>query len=843
MAGPRPNGPQANGPQANEPRTPGFEQSGYRHVNSDPTDTGDLLLRWPEPAADWNEAAPIGNGRLGAMVFGGAHRSRIQLNDSTVWSGTPGGPAAALAAVRAAGAGPERLAEIRGAIRAGDHPGAEALLMSFQGPYSQEYLPYADLWLTLAGGERAVYHGRTLNLDSGVVEETYTLAGTAVRRRTWAGAADGVLCTELTAGGGALDLRIALTSPLKEVHRACDPRGIALGVEIPVDGAPSHEEQVEEPLRYAEGPIDGYDPFGALAARLATDGEVTVAAEDGSLQVTGARRLLLTLASSTGAAAHWSGAPAADRPTHLRTAQDTAARAAARGAAELLKAHESDLRALLGGTRLRIGPRRAGTYDTVRDILGGDDELLTATVLFQLGRYLLASASRPQAGPPANLQGIWNADLRPAWSSNYTVNINTQMNYWGVEAAGLSACHEPLFDLLDRLADQGSAVARELYGARGWVAHHNTDMWGWALPVGMGHGNPSWAIWMMGGAWLSQHLWDHYEFTQDTGFLRERAWPLLHGCSAFLLDWLVDDGAGHLDTIPSTSPENLFLAADGTARSLTHSTAMDSALIQAVFDRTLRTAELLGVQDPLTDEIRVARAKLRTPQVSAGGWLQEWAEDLTEADPRHRHLSQMVAVHPLGRIDPDLTPELATAALRLLDRRGPGAMGWSWAWKMALRARLRDAGAARDLFREAVRPLAHDPGTDAPVDGSQWGGLLPNLFSTHPPFQIDGNLGFTAALTEMVLQSHTGTVHLLPALPARWPRGQARDLRCRGGLGVDFAWSGGALTAVTLRRVAGDPGTRVRIRYVDRTAEVAVAAGAPLTLDARLRPVAGEEAC
>ncbi|WP_410169503.1 glycosyl hydrolase family 95 catalytic domain-containing protein, partial [Actinacidiphila rubida] len=451
---------------------------------------------------------------------------------------------------------------------------------------------------------------------------------------------------------------------------------------------------------------------------------------------------------------------------------------------------------------------------------------------------------RPRTGPPANLQGIWNADLRPAWSSNYTVNINTQMNYWGAEAAGLPACHEPLFDLLDRVAAQGTGVAGQLYGARGWVAHHNTDMWGWALPVGMGHGNPSWAIWMMGGAWLSQHLWDHYDFTRDTAFLRDRAWPLLHGCAAFLLDWLTDDAAaagdgadraaggdgapagGWLGTLPSTSPENLFLSEQGTPESLTHSSAMDIALIRAVFERTLRAAGLLGVQDPLCDEIRAALPRLPPPPVSPAGLLQEWAEDLPEQDPAHRHLSPLIALHPLGQIDPDTTPATALAARRLLDRRGPGAMGWSWAWKIAMRAWLRDAASARGLLLEAARPLEGDAGADAPVDGSQWGGLLPNLFSTHPPFQIDGTYGFMAAITEMVLQSHAGAVHLLPALPAEWAEGAATGLRCRGGLAADLTWRGGALTAVTLRRIAGDPAEPVRVRHGDRVTEVTVVPGA-----------------
>ncbi|MEW1776324.1 glycoside hydrolase N-terminal domain-containing protein [Streptomyces sp. NPDC086777] len=796
--------------------------------------SSDLVLSWPAPAADWTEAAPVGNGRIGAMVFGGAARSRIQINDSTVWSGTPGGPAAALAALRAQGAGPERLEEVRAALRAGDQDTAESLLMTFEGPYTQEYLPYADLYLTVPGGERATYHGRTLDLDTAVAEDGFDLDGTTVRRRVWADAVTGALCTTLDAAGGTVDLSVELSTPLREVLRTVAVDGITLGIEIPVDGAPAHEPEVAEPLSYADGPVDGYDPFGALALTLRTDG-TTARDDEGGLLVTGATHVLLTLAGSTAADRHWRGTAAVDRATHLAGAAAAAARAAAQGADRLLTDHEADVRGLLGSTSLRIGPRRSGTYDVARDILDGGDELLTATVLFQLGRHLLAAASRPDTGPPANLQGIWNADLRPAWSSNYTININTQMNYWGAEAVGLSACHEPLFDLLDRMAAQGTQVARQLYGARGWVAHHNTDPWGWALPVGMGHGNPSWALWMMGGAWLSQHLWDHYDFTRDPDFLRERAWPLLSGCAEFLLDWLVDDGTGHLDTLPSTSPENLFLA-DGTPRSLTRSAAMDLALIRATFQRTVEAAGLLDLDTPLTGEIRAALPRLRPLPVSAEGRLQEWAEDHTEADPHHRHLSHLIAVHPLGLVDPDTSPELAAAARRSMDRRGSGAMGWSWSWKIALRAWLRDAATARSLFLEAARPLDGDVTVDAPVDGSRWGGLLPNLFSTHPPFQIDGNYGLMAAIAEMVLQSHTGTLHLLPALPAQWADGEARDLRCRGGLAVDFAWSGGRLTGATVRRLTGDATGTVRIRHRDDATELLLPAGHQVALDARLRP-------
>jgi hypothetical protein len=786
--------------------------------------SGDLELAWPRPAADWIEAAPVGNGRLGAMVFGGTHASRWQINDSTVWSGTPDGPRAGLADVLATGAGPERLAQVRAAIRAEDYRQAERLLMSFEGRYSQEYLPFADLWMSLDGG---TYDGRTLNLDNGVAAEDIEVGGCRVRRLTWASRPAGAICIALTVENGTLDLGLELSSPLRVVRRS----GLGLSIEIPVDGAPSHEPDVVEPVRYADDPVHGYDPFGAVALAVDTDGQVDEA--DGVLTVRRLSRMLITLASSTSAADFWSGRESATRGQHVRRAEQKAAAALALGADRLLREHEADLRGLLGGMELTVGTRRAGTFDVAEHVLSGKDEQLTATVIVQLGRYLLACASRPGGGPPANLQGIWNQELQPAWSSNYTLNINTQMNYWGAGPAGLGACQEPLFQLVERLSETGGAVARDLYGARGWVAHHNTDMWGWALPVGMGHGNPSWAIWMMGGVWLAQHVWEHVEFSQDLDFLRDRGWPLMRGCAQFCLDWLVDGGDGWLDTIPSTSPENLFISRHGTPESLSVSTTMDIALIRALFTRCLDAAGLLGLDDAVCDEIRSALPRLRPPRVTRDGRLGEWSEDHLEQDPRHRHMAQMVAVYPLGQIDPDIAPELAAAALRTLDGRGPGAMGWSWAWKIALRARLSDAGTARGLLLEATRPLAGDPTQNAPVDGSQWGGLLPNLFSSHPPFQIDGNYGLMAAVLEMVVQSHGGSIRVLPAVPAQWPDGACRGVRCRGGLAVDVVWRGGALTELTVRRLNGED-RPVSIRYGERRREIRVPSGAQVRLGADL---------
>ncbi|WP_372669540.1 glycosyl hydrolase family 95 catalytic domain-containing protein [Amycolatopsis kentuckyensis] len=748
----------------------------------------DLLLSWPDPAADWTEAMPVGNGRLGAMVFGGAGRTRIQVNDATVWSGTPDGPAAALAGVDA---GPERLAEVREAVFAKDFRRAESLLMGFEGPYSQEFLPYVDLWLTLPEGTS---HGRTLNLDSGVATERLTIGGHDVERTTWVSRPAQVLCVALS---GVTEVGVDVSTRLREVSRD----GLDLGIEIPIDGAPRHEPQVEEPLRY--GTVEGYDPFGAVSVRVARTSAGT----------------LIVLASSTSAYDAWIGDRRHTRDEHRRRAAVLAEQAIETGAVELRRAHEADLRPLLGASSLTIGERRGGTHD-VAELLSGTDEQLTATVLFQYGRYLLASASRPGA-PPANLSGIWNDDLRPAWSSNYTININTQMNYWAAETTGLGECHLPLFDLLGKLAVTGADVARELYGTRGWVTHHNTDLWGWALPAGMGHGNPSWALWQLGGAWLVQHAWEHYDFTRDLGFLATTAWPLLRGCAEFCLDWLVERD-GFLETCPSTSPENLFLSEAGTKESLTHSATMDIALIRAVFERGLAAMNALEVHDPLYAEIERALPRLRPWPILPDGRLGEWAEDLPEADSTHRHLSHLVALYPLGRLD---TPDLLDAARRVLDRRGPGAMGWSWAWKIALRARLGDGETARKLLSEATQPFTGDRHRDAPVDGSEWGGLLPNLFSTHPPFQIDGNYGFPAGLAELVLQSHHDVVTLLPALPADWTSGEARGLRCRGGLAADVEWRDGELRYAVLRRLSGDPAEPVRVRYRGREAELRLRTG------------------
>lgn len=786
----------------------------------------EIRLEWERPAAAWVEATPLGNGRIGAMAFGGAS-TRLQLNDSTVWSGHPDGPRLALDAVVAGGAGPERLAEVRAALDAGDLRTAERLIMSFEGPYSQEYLPFVDLEIRSAADDTSA--GRVLGLDTASLVERLELAGVATKRRTWVSRPAAALLLEWTADEPVLDIDLLLTTPLREAGRFGSGPAAGIDVEVPVDGAPLHEEQVAQPHLYFDdtnAAAGRFDNFASAALAVRSDG--TISSDGTTTHVRGARRLLIALSTSSRAELWWADADAGEWRTTSREeirerASSRAASAVARQADELFAEHVTDVQRQ-SAARFAIGGRRAGTWNVDSDVLNGDDDGLRATVLAEYGRYLLAASSQP-GNPPANLQGIWNAEIRPPWSSNYTININTQMNYWPAPVAGLDESFQPLAELVGRLSETGSEVARRLYGTRGWVAHHNTDPWGFALPVGMGRGNPSWAIWMMGGVWLCHNLWDRYEFSGDRGILRDTVWPLLRGAAEFCLDWLIDDPqTGALRTLPSTSPENQFLGSDGQPESLTATATMDVALIRALLERARTAIETLGLDDPLDSELAGAIARLPAIGVSAEGRIREWATDVTEHDPLHRHLSPLVALYPLDVIDRTRTPELAEAARAFLDARGPGAMGWSWAWKIALRARLGQADHARSLFLEASRPFARDPGLAAPVDGSVWGGLLPNLFSTHPPFQIDGNFGMTAAIAEMLVQSHGGRIELLPALPDQWRTGWVTGIRARGGFEVSVDWRDAQVTAIIWNR--RPEATDVVVRYRGRDITVALGRGA-----------------
>jgi len=760
-------------------------------------------LYYDRPAGAWVEALPLGNGRIGAMCFGGVGADRIALNDETLWSGSP--ETARLLSAPLGATGAEAVQDVRAALAAGDISKAHELARGFQAGHSQAYLPLGDLLLDVRiadstpAADEVTRYRRTLDLDTATAVTEYEIGGVAVRQEVFVSAPAGVLVLRVTSSQ-PLTLTARLTSQLQS-----QPHGLGLLLQAPASVSPPNRK-APEPVRYSDGADRGM--AAAIALRARTDGELS------GLTITRATDLTLILSTATGYDGP-STPPTRTAAECFAQADEKVAAAIDRPYDDLLQEHIADHRELFRRSSLELaGPGDQSDVPTdVRLTRAVEDEDPSlAALVFNYGRYLMIAGSRP-GGLPTNLQGIWNDILQPPWSSNYTVNINTEMNYWPAETTSLPECHEPLLDFVGHLAEAGRRTAKERYGCGGWTAHHNVDAWCWTNPVA---GDPRWSNWPMSGAWLVRHLWDHYAFSGDLEFL-ERAWPILRGAAEFCLDWLVELPDGSLGTSPSTSPENSYLA-DGEPASVTMSSTMDLALISDLFQRCELTAEALDLSDPLVEQFAAARKRIPDPPIGGQGQLQEWAADLPEQDPHHRHMSHLIGVHPGDAITPDGTPALAAAAARTLDLRGDRATGWSLAWKINLRARLRDAAGAHRLVRAFLTP-ADDTGTDYVGAGA---GVYANLFCAHPPFQIDGNYGATAGIAEMLLQSHTGEIELLPAVPAEWTTGQVTGLRARGGVTVDLAWSDAGLGAV----LTATHDQQRTIRYGTQRIPVTLTAGA-----------------